>query len=172
MYKEIKLYITLILLTIILTNLSCTAASSTEGVKDKKAAPDFVLRNLKGEEIRLSQFRNKKNILLVFWATWCPHCVSEVPELKEIYEKYKDQKLKLLSIDIQESHQKVSSFVKNYSIPYTVLLDTDGKVASAYGVRGIPHQVIIDKKGVILYQGPRPYGGLMSLVSKLIEKKR
>lgn len=166
MNKKGRLLIGILTLLFIFSNISCTPASSQEG-NTRAAAPDFTLTSLDGENVSLSQFRGKKNVLLVFGTTWCPYCVKEVPELKEIYKNYRDRNVKLLYIDVQESEQKVSSFVKNYSIPYSVLLDIDGVVARDYSVRGIPHQAIIDKDGVILYEGPRPYNGLMSLLSKL-----
>ena len=145
-------------------NLNCTQATSL----DQGTAPDFSLLSLENEEVTLSQFRGKEAVMLVFGATWCPYCVEEIPELKEIYNNYKDKGLRILYIDIQESREKVESFAKSRSIPYTVLLDASGEVANAYGVRGIPHQAVINKDGTIYYQGPRPYEGLKALISKLM----
>lgn len=171
MRKKIKLFIVPAFLALISLNLNCSAASSLDERGGTKAAPDFALRNIRGEEVALSQFKGKNNVLLVFGATWCLYCVDEIPELKEIYERYKDREVKLIYIDIQESQQKVSSFAKKHSIPYTVLLDIDGDVARAYGVSGIPHQVIIDKKGLIYYKGPKPRSGLMPLILRLTQKQ-
>ncbi len=169
MYKKVKLFMLFVLLPVVLLNISCTAASSTEGVG--KTAPDFTLSSLKGESVTLSQFRNKKSLLLVFGATWCRYCVDEIPELKEVYSAYNDEELKLLYVDIQESERKIEAFVNKHSIPYTVLLDTTGSVANTYGVRGIPHQLVIDKNGSILYKGPRPYQGIMSLLDELLKNE-
>jgi len=166
MSQKVRSFAVLLFLPLILLNLNCAVASSLEDSL-KAAAPDFTLGGLNGEEVTLSQFKNKKNVLLVFGATWCPSCRKEIPELKRVYEKFNDEDIKLLSIDVQESHKKVSSFVKAHSIPYTVLLDTTGEVTAKYGVRGIPHITIIDKDGSIFYDGHTPPGGLMSFLSKL-----
>lgn len=167
--KITRLLMLLAVVIAVSLNLSCRAASSQEA-KAGGIAPDFTLSDLEGNEFTLSQFKHDKNVLIVFGATWCPYCVEEIPELKKIYETFKDDKVKLMYIDIQESPAKVGSFVKEKMIPYTVLLDTGGKVASSYKVRGIPHQVVVDKKGKIYYEGPRPAGGLLPLVSELAKK--
>ncbi len=137
-----------------------------------KNAAGFTLTSLKGENVSLSQFKDKKSVLMVFGATWCPYCVQEVPELKEIYNTYNDGVIKVLYIDVQESRDTVGSFVEKHSIPYTVLLDTDSSVARNYGVRGIPHQVMVAKDGSMLYEGPRPYKGLVALVEELLEREK
>lgn len=160
-------YLTLTL-AVFLT-LSCGQVSPDKNKTAGRQAPDFALSDLEGNNVRLSAFRNDKNVLLVFGATRCPYCVKEIPELKEIYKKYKDDEVKIVYIDIRESAQKVAAFAKDYSIPYTVLIDPDGAVAASYGVLGIPHQAIVDKNGLLYYEGPRPSGGLISLIDKLLK---
>ena len=169
MYKKRGRSTVLILSLVILAVAGCADATSSNQTESSRIAPDFTLQSPTGEDVTLSQFQGKKNVLLVFGATWCPHCVGEIPELKEIYGKYKDGDLKLLSIDVKESAKKLQSFAQKHAIPYTILLDLTGEVAKSYGVRGIPHQVIIDKEGRIFYEGPRPGGGLMPLLLKLME---
>ncbi len=168
MRKPLKQCLILLLLPLFLLSLGCTAASTTEEAGQDKAAHDFKLNDLDGNEWTLSQFKGEKGILMAFGATWCPNCIDEIPELKEVYEKYKDEKLKLFYIDVQESHKKVSSFVKKRSIPYTTLLDSSGDVAKLYGVRGITHLVAINKDGSIRYEGPRPSRGLLPLALELV----
>lgn len=127
---------------------------SKEGSGDKKpgvytiAAPDFTLQDLSGKTRKLSEFRGKV-ILLNFTTTWCPWCLKEIPNLKKLHERYKGSDFVFISVYLQESQRKVSSFVEKHALPYTILLDTEGKVASSYGVRGVPTKVIIDKDGSI-----------------------
>ena len=68
----------------------------------QKAAP-FQLLSVEGEEIALESFAKDKVTLLVFGTTWCPSCRHEVPILKEYYNDLKDDGLKVLGIDVQES---------------------------------------------------------------------
>jgi len=115
----------------------------------EKKAFDFALEDLNGNKIKLSNYKGK-GVLLVFSTTWCSYCRKEIPQLKELYAKYKEKGLEIINIDIQESKDRVSAFTLKHKLPYTVLLDTDGKVASMYGVRGVPTKVLISKEGKII----------------------
>ncbi len=87
---------------------------------------------------------------MVFSTTWCPYCRTEIPQLKELYAKYKEKGLEILNIDIQESKERVSAYANKHKLPYKILLDTDGMVATMYGVRGVPTKVLINKDGTVL----------------------
>jgi peroxiredoxin len=117
--------------------------------KIEKKALDFTLEDLDGNTVKLSDFKDQ-GVLLVFTTTWCSFCRKEIPRLKQIYAKYKEKGLEIINIDIQESKDKVSAYTLKHKLPYTVLLDTDAKIASMYGVRGVPTQVLISKNGTIV----------------------
>lgn len=113
-------------------------------------APDFVLKDLNGRKFRLSDFRGKQPVLIIFGATWCTFCREEIPHFKEIHAAYAKQGLEIVNIDIQESKEKVAKFAAKYGLPYRVLLDEDGTVAGIYDIRGVPSMVLVDPKGNIL----------------------
>jgi peroxiredoxin len=121
----------------------------------QKAAP-FKLLTIEGKELELESFAKEKVTLLVFGATWCPSCRHEVPVLREYYNDLKDDGLKVLGIDIQESKKKVKSFVEKNRINYPVALDSNADAARLYKVVGIPLNIILDKNGVIQYRETRP----------------
>jgi peroxiredoxin len=123
-------------------------------------APDFVLEDLKGNQVMLSDYKGK-TVLLVFTATWCPYCRAEIPHLKEIYSKYNAKGLEIIYIDIQESVEKVSSFMAKHNIPFKTLLDKDGKVAYLFGVRGVPTKFLIGKDGTILCKACRSVDAML-----------
>ena len=112
-------------------------------------ALDFALEDLNGNTVTLGDYKGQ-NVLLVFSTTWCSYCLKEIPQLKELYAKYKEKGFEIINIDIQERKGKVSAFTAEHKLPYKVLLDTDGTVASMYGVRGIPTKVLIGKEGTII----------------------
>jgi peroxiredoxin len=128
------------------------------GVDVGQKAPPFKLLAIDGKEIALESFAKDKVTLLVFGATWCPSCRHEIPILKEYYNDLKDDGLKILSIDIQESKKKVNSFVKKNRINYPVALDSNAEAARLYKVVGIPLNIILDKNGVIRYKATLPPG--------------
>jgi len=126
------------------------------GIDVGQKAPPFKLLTVDGKEIDLEIFAGDKVTLLVFGATWCPACRHEVPILKEYYSELKDDGLNVLGIDIQESVEKVKSFIEKMKINYPVVLDSSADIARLYKVVGIPLNIILDKKGVIVYKENKP----------------
>ena len=107
---------------------------------ETQLATDFTLKSLEGEEFKLSSFRGKNPVYLVFWATWCPYCVKEIPRLKELYTKLAPKGLKILAINISYNDPllRVQSFQKKYELPYPILYDNNATVSRQYGVIGVP----------------------------------
>lgn len=123
---------------------SCAYAASSA------AAPDFNLKDLYGNNVRLSDYKGRNPVLLVFSTTWCPHCRSQVPLINDIYSKYKSKGLVVFHVDIEEPADRIISFVKKYEVTYPVILDTDAKVSKLYRVVGVPTNILIAKDGSIV----------------------
>jgi len=136
---------------------SCTEPADDRGKKNGSipsqteitGTPDFELPDLEGQPFRLSSSRGNP-VLLVFSTTWCAYCRSELPHFRGIHDRYSPRSLEVVQIFIQESRQKVSSFARQYNLPYRVLLDEKGEVAEAYGVRGVPDMILLDRNGRVL----------------------
>ncbi len=124
----------------------------------KKVSKGIVLKDTKGEEIRVTSLDNGfvfegyegKVVLVNFFATWCPPCKAEIPHLNNLQEKYKD-KLKIISILLEKnrSNEDVVEFMNEHDIEFTITNSQDNyKLAKAVGgVRGIPFMLIYDKQG-------------------------
>lgn len=124
------------------------------------AAPDFRLKDLRGQEVSLGDLRGRP-VLLVFGTTWCPFCREEIPRIKEIYRDGKEKKLEVLNIYINENDGKVADFAAKYELPYRVLLDKDGRVAERYQVLGVPTLVLLDRQGKVLCYQCRNLGSML-----------
>jgi thiol-disulfide isomerase/thioredoxin len=111
-------------------------------------APDFTLEDLDGNEVSLTSLRGKA-VYLNFWATWCPPCVKEMPSVQEVYDKYGDR-VAIYAVNVGESRAVVSEFLEENGYTLAVLLDEDKVVAHRYLVRGIPTNIFIDPRGVIV----------------------
>jgi len=83
-------------------------ASETKAVQGSEthAAPGFTLKDLNGKEVSLKEFKDKKAVLLVFWATWCVYCRQEIPELIKLKSQYKDKNLEIFGVNIRNLRQK------------------------------------------------------------------
>lgn len=131
-------------------------------------APDFILTDLNGRKFRLSDFKGKKPVLIIFSTTWCPSCREEIPHFKEIHETYAKRGLLIVNIDIQESNKKVARFTARNGLPYRVLLDEEGDVSGIYDIRGVPSMVLIDQNGNILC---RQCSRIETLLEAILKKR-
>jgi peroxiredoxin len=111
-------------------------------------APNFTLKDLKGNSRSLKDFRGKV-VLLNFTTTWCPYCKKDIPNLKKLYTTMKGKNFELISIYVAESPKRVAAFVQKNSLPYTILVDPEAAVARTYGVRGVPMKVVVAKSGIV-----------------------
>ena len=149
-----RYFLAVLFLLLLITSLDgCTsqdpATRESEGALIDKPAPDFTLRDLKGNQVSLSNFRGQP-VVVNFWATWCAPCRIEIPYLEALYTKYKDQGLVILGMNTETDYMKVKRFAVP-RISYTVLLDGSTQ-AQGYDVSGIPCTYYIDRKGIIRHR--------------------
>ncbi|WP_071395055.1 peroxiredoxin family protein [Bacillus tuaregi] len=119
------------------------------GLKVGVKAPDFELKNLAGETVKLSDFEGKK-VILNFWATWCPPCKEEMPDMETFYKQAGDEVV-ILAVNIDPQYN-VNKFVTDMGVTFPILLDEDDEVNSMYQVLSIPTTYFIDKDGVIRHK--------------------
>jgi peroxiredoxin len=119
-------------------------------VAAENRAPDFVLKDLNDRQFRLSDYRGKRPVLLIFSTTWCSFCEAEIPRLKSLHAAYASRGLEMVNVDIQESKTRVARFVARHQLPYRTVLDEDGTVSGIFEVRGVPTLTLIDKNGMIV----------------------
>lgn len=112
-------------------------------------ALDFTLKNLEGSEISLEDFEGKV-VFLNFWATWCGPCREEMPSMEKLWQRFKEEAFVILAVDLREEKEEVNSFMKDYGLTFSVLLDSRGEVANNYGIRAIPTTFLIDSEGRIV----------------------
>jgi thiol-disulfide isomerase/thioredoxin len=118
-------------------------------VKERTPIRDFTVTLLDGGTQSLSGYRGKV-VFLNFWATWCPPCREEMPSMEVLYQRYRGQGLEFLAVDIQESGDEVTAFLKERRLSFPAGLDSTGQISGLYGIRGIPTTFIIDKEGLIV----------------------
>jgi len=128
-------------------------------LKEGNKAPDFTAIEQNGKKIKLSSFRDKKNVVLYFYPKdMTPGCTTEACDFKDNFKNFKDTVILGVSLDSPERHQK---FIAKHDLPFDLVSDIDQKVVNKYGVwqeksmygkkfMGIVRATfVIDKKGVI-----------------------
>lgn len=113
-------------------------------------APDFELKSLSGETVRLSDLHGQA-VLVNLWATWCPPCREEMPTLEKMYNEYKDQGLAVVGVNMtyQDDRQAVAPFVEKHGLTFPILLDETGTTGNAYELKSLPSSYFINRQGVI-----------------------
>ncbi len=130
--------------------------------KQGKPAPDFTTIDYKGESISLSGFRNKKYVLIDFWASWCVPCIKGLPYIRNFFEKYKNE-LDIVFVSVDTSKSNWLSAINKYdmSFGYNVLsvkdvekylhgYRDDNDIRNKYPYDGVPKYILIDKDGKII----------------------
>jgi peroxiredoxin Q/BCP len=124
-------------------------------VKVGDKAPDFTLPSQMGDNVTLSEFFGKKNIVLYFYPKdETIGCTKEACSFRDSYEELTNLGAEVLGVSGQsvESHK---SFATHYGLPFILLSDKENKVRELYGVPStmgiIPGRVtyIIDKQGFV-----------------------
>jgi thiol-disulfide isomerase/thioredoxin len=110
-------------------------------------APDFVLRDLGGAPVRLSDLRGRV-VFLNFWATWCRPCKKELPDIQRMAGEYPDD-LAVLAVNLEESPEEAAAFLRENGLSLPALLDRTGAVYRQYRLNGLPDSFFIDREGRI-----------------------
>jgi thiol-disulfide isomerase/thioredoxin len=122
------------------------------------SAPEFSLKNKKGELISLKDFRGKF-IYLDFMASWCVPCLKELKEISELKKKYGD-KVVFISISVDENENDFKKFIeKNSKYDWQFLwYGTDKSVKEKYNIKALPTCFFIDEEGLLILS-PAPNAG-------------
>ena len=80
------------------------ARSSFSGPGPETQAPDFKASTLDGETVRLSDYAEKKNVLLVFGSATCPMTAASIGQINELYDRFRGDEIEFLFIYVREAH--------------------------------------------------------------------
>ncbi|MGJ1285413.1 TlpA family protein disulfide reductase [Sphingobacterium spiritivorum] len=122
-------------------------------VKVGEQTPVFEWKDKKEERKDISMLKGKV-VLINFFATWCPPCRQELPRVEnEIWAKYKSRTdFSLLVFAREEGWDKLDPFMSKQQYTFPVFPDLKREIFSKYADTGIPRNVILNKKGEVVYQ--------------------
>ncbi|MCI6040951.1 MAG: TlpA family protein disulfide reductase [Clostridiales bacterium] len=137
---------------------SADAAEENEPTRENKSesvsAPDFMVYDKEGTEVRLSQYFGKP-IVLNFWASWCGPCQSEMPDFNEKYAELGDD-IHFLMVNItdgsRETMETALAFIDRHGYEFPVLFDTRSEAALTYGAYSLPTSFFINAQGHVIAQ--------------------
>ena len=112
-------------------------------------APPLELPRLDGEGmVSLASFtRERKAVVLNFWASWCEPCKEEAPMLQDAWERHRGRGLVVLGVDARDFESDARRFVERYGLTYPIVHDGRGSSLGRYGLTGFPETWWIDRRG-------------------------
>jgi peroxiredoxin len=120
-------------------------------------APDIRQSTPDGGGFALSELRGKV-VLIDFWASWCRPCRIENPNVKRVYERFKGKGFEILGVSLDRDQQAWVEAIKADGLPWKHVSDLqfwNNAAAQEYGVSSIPYTVLVDREGKVIEKGLR-----------------
>jgi thiol-disulfide isomerase/thioredoxin len=127
--------------------------SSTIG----QVAPEINLPSPEGKEIALSSLKGKV-VLIDFWASWCGPCRKEMPNVVKVYSKFKNKGFEIYGVSLDQDKDRWIEAIAKDGITWPQVSDLkywENIAARVYNVQGIPYTVLLDKEGKIVAKNLR-----------------
>jgi peroxiredoxin len=125
-------------------------ARPANAVTIQDAAPDFTLRSLAGDNLRLEEYRGQV-VLINFWASWCGPCRQEMPLLDRLHQRYVDTGFAVLGVNVEGEEKPARALIDKIPVSFPVLIDEGQLVSALYRLEAMPSTVVVDRDGVVRY---------------------
>ena len=119
---------------------------------------DFTLNDPEGNPVPLSSVVGENYVLIDFWAAWCQPCRAENPNIVEAYNEYHDQGFDVFGVSLDRDMESWKKAIEEDELSWTQVSDLQSWNSAAgklYGVRSIPHNLLLDPNGIIIEKNLR-----------------
>lgn len=133
---------------ILLLSISAPSHSGSAEELLEQPAPDFALKSMSGNNLRLSEYRGEI-VLVNFWATWCGACRDQLEALDKLHAQYRDAGLNVLGVSVDRASKRSTKLLAELRPEFPVLLDANKSVSRLYDLNDMPFAVLIDQAGTV-----------------------
>lgn len=134
--------------------------SMTEKIKVTavgQLAPEIALPNPSGQIVKLSSLRGKY-VLIDFWAKWCGPCRKENPNVVRAYHRFKSKGFEVFGVSLDRNKQEWMQAIQEDGLVWTQVSDLqyfNSQAARDYNIQAIPFSILLDKDGKIIAKNLR-----------------
>lgn len=119
---------------------------------------DFTLNDPEGNPVALSSKVDGNYVLVDFWAAWCVPCRNENPNVVEAYNKYHEKGFDVFGVSLDRDLESWKKAIEDDGLAWTHVSDLqawNSEAGKIYGVRSIPHNLLLDPDGIIIEKNLR-----------------
>lgn len=141
----------LLTLSLIVSSVSFANADSSIG----KTVDDFTLSDHLGTKHSLSEWKEKRAVVVVFLGTECPLVKLYGSRLVELANRYREKSVQIIGINANghDTLQEIGHYVRVHNVNFPMLKDAGNRVADQFGAKRTPEAYLLDEQRVIRYQG-------------------
>jgi peroxiredoxin len=144
-----------LLLVIVGVGVHATADQAPRAKPVSSRDISFSLKDVRGHEVALADFKDRKAVAVIFTGTECPVSNSYMLKLKDLHDKYAAKGVQFLAVNSnpQDSAEEIARHAKQYGVPFPVLKDGEQKVAELLQAERTPEVVLLDANRTVCYRG-------------------